>query len=135
LPYQLVLADAVLAAHVGVVVFVVAGLLLVIAGNARHWRWVNHLGFRLAHLAAISVVVAQSWFDITCPLTALETWLRTSGGGSGYSGSFVGHWLQRLLYYDAPPWVFILVYSMFGLAVVASWWYFPPAWPRARTSQ
>ena len=59
MPYQL-LADAVLALHVAIVLFVVGGLVLVIAGNFRGWRWVNRLWFRLAHLGAIAVVVAEA---------------------------------------------------------------------------
>jgi hypothetical protein len=131
MPYQL-LADAVLALHVAVVLFVVAGLVLVIAGNFLGWHWVNRLWFRLAHLGAIAVVVAETWFAITCPLTTLEMWLRAKGAGPTYSGSFIEHWLQRLLYYDAPAWVFTLVYSLFGLLVLATWWYFPPGAGRSR---
>jgi hypothetical protein len=126
LPYQ-VLADAVLVVHVGIVLFVVAGFVLVVAGNVRHWRWVNHLWFRLAHLGAIAVVVAESWVGITCPLTTLEMWLRARAGVSTYSEGFVEYWLQRVLYYDAPPWVFTVGYTLFGVLVAASWWYFPPA--------
>jgi hypothetical protein len=129
LPYQ-VLADAVLVVHVGIVLFVVAGFVLVVAGNVRQWGWVNHLWFRLAHLAAIAVVVAESWIGITCPLTTMEMWLRARGGVSTYSGGFVEYWLQRVLYYDAPPWVFTVGYTLFGLLVAATWWYFPPAWRR-----
>jgi len=124
-PYQL-LADAVLALHVAIVAFVVGGLVAVIAGNVLHWRWVNGLGFRIAHLGAIVFVVAQTWLGMACPLTSLEVWLRVRARQGGYSGSFIEHWLQRLLYYDAPPWVFTAVYSLFGLAVLATWWYFPP---------
>lgn len=131
MPYQL-LADAVLALHVAVVLFVVAGLVVVIAGNLRGWRWVNQLWFRLAHLGAIAVVVAESWFAITCPLTTLEMWLRAQGAEPTYSGSFIEHWLQRLLYYDAPNWVFTLVYSLFGALVLATWLYFPPGTGRQR---
>ena len=126
LPYQ-ILADTVLALHLGIVLFVVAALVLVVGGNWRGWRWVNHLGFRLAHLAAIGVVVAESWFGVTCPLTTLEMWLRARAGASTYREGFVEHWLQRILYYDAPPWVFTLGYTLFGLLVAATWWYFPPA--------
>jgi hypothetical protein len=123
----LLLADVVLALHVGVVAFVVGGLVLVVAGNLRGWGWVNALWFRLAHLAAIAVVVAESWFGVVCPLTTLEMGLRARApGGTTYGGSFVGHWLQRLLYYDAPPWVFMLAYTLFGVAVAAAWWIFPP---------
>ena len=120
------LADAVLVLHVAIVSFVVGGLLLVIAGNLGHWRWVNNLWFRLAHLAAISVVVAEAWLGLACPLTTLEMWLRAQAGASTYGGGFIEHWLQKVLYYDAPSWVFALLYSVFGLLVVATWWYFPP---------
>lgn len=101
LPYQL-LADAVLALHVAVVVFVVGGLVLVVAGNLRGWRWVNAWWFRLAHLAAILVVVAEAWFGVVCPLTTAEAWLRSQALAAAYSGGFIEHWLQRLLFYEAP---------------------------------
>ena len=64
------LADAVLALHVAIVAFVIAGLILTIAGNLLAWRWVNALWFRLAHLGAIVIVVAESWFGVVCPLTS-----------------------------------------------------------------
>lgn len=124
-PYQL-LADAVLALHAGVVAFVVGGLFLIVAGNLRGWRWVNRPWFRVAHLAAIAVVVAEAWFGAACPLTTLEMWLRAQARAATYSGSFIEHWLQRALYYVAPPWVFTLGYSLFGLIVAAVWWRFPP---------
>lgn len=125
LPY-LLLADTVLVVHFAIVAFVVGGLVLILVGNLRGWRWVNGWWFRLAHLAAIGVVVAQAWLGATCPLTTLEMWLREQAGAETYRGSFIAHWLQRLIYYEAPLWVFTLVYSVFGLLVVASWWRFPP---------
>ncbi len=124
-PYQL-LADLVLALHVAIVAFVVGGLVVIIVGNLLRWRWVNAWGFRLAHLGAIGFVVAETWLGIVCPLTSLEVWLRAHAGQGAYSGGFIEHWLQRVLYYDAPPWVFTTVYSLFALAVVAAWWYYPP---------
>ncbi len=125
MPYQL-LADAVLALHFALVVFVAGGLVLVVAGNLRRWRWVNLFWFRLLHLAAIAIVVAEAWFGATCPLTSLEMWLRAQARASTYAGSFIEHWLHRVLFYEAPPWVFVLGYSLFGLLVVATWLYFPP---------
>ena len=122
-----ILADFVLMLHVAVVVFVVGGWVLVVVGNVRGcWHWVNALWFRLLHLAAIAVVVAQTWLGITCPLTTLESWLRLKAGQSSYNAGFIEHWLGQLLFYDAPSWVFTLVYSVFGLLVAASWWTFPP---------
>lgn len=119
-------ADAVLVAHVAVAAFVVAGLILAIAGNLRGWHWVNNLWFRIAHLAAIGVIVAEAWLGVVCPLTTLEMWLRAQAGVKTYGGGFVEHWFQELLYYDAPPWVFVFGYTAFGCMVLATWWYFPP---------
>lgn len=124
-PYQLA-ADAVLVLHAGVVVFVVGGLVFVVAGNLRGWHWVNRRSFRLAHLAAIAMVVVQASLGRLCPLTTLESWLRVQAGTPSYSKSFIEHWVQRLLYYDAPFWVFTLAYTVFGLLVIAAWRAFPP---------
>ena len=126
LPYPL-LADLVLAVHVATVAFVVAGLVLIVAGNLRGWRWVNALWFRLLHIAAIAIVAAQAWLGVTCPLTTLEMWLRAQAHLPTYGGAFIGHWLQTILYFDAPAWVFTLAYTAFGLLVVATWIRFPPA--------
>jgi hypothetical protein len=120
------LADAVLTLHLGIVVFVIGGLVLIVVGNLRSWRWVNGIAFRLAHLAAIAVVAAEAWLGVTCPLTMLEMWLRTKARAGTYDGSFLEHWLGRMLYHDAPAWAFTLAYSLFALAVAAAWWRFPP---------
>jgi hypothetical protein len=120
------LADLVLTVHFAIVAFVVAALPLIVVGNLRGWRFVNGWWFRLAHLAAIAVVVAQAWLGVVCPLTTLENWLRARAGQAVYESSFIEHWLTRLLFYAAPAWVFTAVYTAFGLAVAAAWWRFPP---------
>lgn len=120
------LADMVLVLHVAIVLFVVAGLLLVVGGNLAGWRWVNHWWLRLLHLAAIAVVVAESWLGITCPLTTWEMALREAAGQDAYAGGFLQHWLHRLLYWDAPAWVFTSAYTVFGLTVAWAWWRWPP---------
>jgi hypothetical protein len=120
-------ADAVLILHALFVAFVVLGLALVLIGNWRDWQWVRHFGFRLAHLLAISVVVAQSWLGAICPLTSWEMGLRARAGDATYPGAFVAHWIERLLYYRAPDWVFIVVYTAFAALVAASW-----VWVRPR---
>jgi hypothetical protein len=127
-------ADMVLVVHVAVVVFVVSGLVLVVIGNLRHWQWVNSAALRVAHLLAIAVVVAEAWLGIDCPLTTLEASLRSAAGASVQRRGFVEHWLHQLLYFDAPAWLFVLLYSVFGGLVVAAWRAFPPVWPRRRRS-
>src|SRR4051812_33809809 len=116
MPYQF-MADAVLILHVGIVLFIVLGQALIVAGALLGWRWIRHLVFRALHLAAILYVALQTWFGLVCPLTTLEQWLRVQAGEGTYTGDFIGHWLSRLLFYEAPPWVFIAVYSIFALLV------------------
>lgn len=126
LPY-LLLADVVLTLHFAVVAFVVGGALAVWLGNALGWRGANAPLFRWVHMAAIGFVVLQSWLGAHCPLTVLEVWLRTQARGAGYDQrSFIEHWVQQLLYFEAPSWVFALAYSLFGLGVLWLWWRFPP---------
>ncbi len=119
-------ADAVLLVHVAFVAFVVLGQLYVMLGWALSWPSARNRLFRHLHLAAIGVVVLQAWLGLVCPLTLLELHLR--GGDAGWSEgqSFIGYWLSRLLYYQAPAWVFTTVYTLFGLVVLSCYLGYPP---------
>jgi hypothetical protein len=119
-------AAAILVTHVLFVVFVVFGLILVYAGWTLSWQWVRNPWFRVAHLFAIGIVVLQSWFGVICPLTIWEMNLRAKAGESIYEGSFIIHWLNQLLYYQAPPWVFVVCYTVFGGLVLFSWFVVRP---------
>jgi hypothetical protein len=132
-PMYQALADLVLVTHFAVALFVVGGLGAIVLGGVLGWRWSASLVFRGAHLAAISFVVAQAWLGETCPLTTLESWLRTQAGTPGYSKGFIEHWVTAALFYSAPTWVFTAVYSAFGCAVLAAWFYFPPVWRKGNS--
>ena len=127
--YQ-VLANAVLMLHVGVVLFIVGGLIVILIGGALRWQWVRNGWFRGLHLAAMSYVAIQSWFGLVCPLTTLELWLRAQAGQRVYEGDFIAYWLSKLLFFDAPPWVFIVAYTGFALVVASSWYFVRPVWRR-----
>lgn len=116
------LADAVLILHAAYVGFVVGGFLLTLAGLRLGWRWVRNRWFRGLHLAAILYVVVQGWLGIQCPLTTLENALRRRAGQEAYSESFIQDWLHRILFFQADSWVFTTVYTVFGAAVLATWW-------------
>lgn len=120
------LADAVLILHVGVVLFNVGALVLVLAGARLGWPWVRNMTFRVLHLAAIAYVVITTWLGIDCGLTVLEQWLRTRAGQVSHDDAFIAHWLSRALFFEAPPWVFVTLYTAFGLLVLWSWVRVPP---------
>jgi hypothetical protein len=124
----LLAADTLLVIHVLFVCFVIGGLLLILLGKPLRWAWVRNPWFRLVHLAAIGVVVAQSWLGMICPLTTWEMFFRERAGDAVYAGTFVSHWLEAILYYQAPPWVFAVSYTAFAAAVIASW-----IWVRPRS--
>jgi hypothetical protein len=82
------LADLVVLIHLAFVLFTVLGALLVF------WR-------RKVLWLHIPAAVWAAWIEFSgkiCPLTPLENWLRMRGGGSGYGGDFVGHYLMPILY-------------------------------------
>jgi hypothetical protein len=135
-PFHLIAADLVLATHALFVAFVVLGLALILAGGLLRWSWVRNPWFRALHLAAIGIVVLQAWFGIICPLTTWEMALRGKAGDSVYAGSFIAYWLESILYFEAPPWVFTLAYTVFGTLVAIAWLLVRPrrfGWHRQRS--
>ena len=119
----MLIADAVLALHALVVLFNVAGLLMIGIGGLRGWAWTRHRGFRLTHLAVIGFVMIETILGVTCPLTLLEDWLR----GVATQQSFVQRWASALIYWNAPPWLFALIYVAFLFAVIGAWLTWPPS--------
>jgi len=82
------LADVVLIAHFAFVLFVVLGGLLVLRWPRLAWL----------HLPAAIWGVLIEYSGWICPLTPLENSLRTRGGEAGYSGGFIEHYIQPVLY-------------------------------------
>ena len=124
-------ADVVVIVHLAFVAFVVLGQVAILLGIVRGWDWVRGQTFRLLHLLAIGLVVVQAVLGTTCPLTVWEKQLRTLGGQATYTGDFLARWAHDLLFFDAPPWVFTLIYCLFGLVVLVTYLIAPPV--RART--
>ena len=81
-------SDGVLLVHLAFILFALLG-----ATIAVHWRWVLFV-----HLPA---VVWGCFVELTgrlCPLTYLENYLRIKAGQSGYSESFVEHYVIPVIY-------------------------------------
>jgi hypothetical protein len=124
----LLLADGVAVFHAAYVAFVTIGFALIAAGIAMRWEWVRAFWFRVAHLGAIAIVCAESLMETACPLTTLERQLRAMSGEASHSRDFIGYWIDRLIYYDFPPWVFVVAYAMFGILVTIVFILAPPRW-------
>ena len=124
------LADAVLALHFSLAGFVVVGEILIVLGALLGARWVRNFLFRAIHLACMIFIAGQTALGQTCPLTSLEQMLRVNAGETSYSGSFVEHWLRPLLFFDAAPWVFVMLHMTAALAIVLTWFLVPPNRPQ-----
>ena len=82
------LADTTVVLHLGFVLFVVLGGLIV--ARWRRLAWV--------HLPAAAWAAWVEFADWLCPLTPVDNWLREQGGGTTYSSSFIEHYLLPILY-------------------------------------
>ena len=82
------LADLVLIVHLTFVIFVLCGGLLVL-----RWQWIAWLHLPAALWGAI--VEFTGWI---CPLTPLENWLHSQGGGTSYRSDFIAQYLLSVLY-------------------------------------
>ncbi|MCC6126616.1 MAG: DUF2784 domain-containing protein [Pirellulales bacterium] len=125
------LADLVVAIHFAYVGFVVAGLLAILLGGWRKWRWVRNFWFRLIHFLMIAVVVGESLFGVICPLTDWEDALREKAGETVQQGTFIGRMLHDLLFLEVPQGALAPFYCVFGLIVLATVFLVPPRWPKA----
>ena len=123
-------ADAVLCVHVAIAAFAVAGQAAIIAGGLAGQLWVRDFQFRAAHLALIVFIAVQTALGQLCPLTALEQFLRQRAGQTSYAETFTQHWLQPVIFFDAPWWTFAALHSLAAIVVLGSWLMFPPSWPR-----
>jgi len=100
------LADLVLIVHAAFALFVISGGFLALRWPQLRW-W---------HLPAALWGAAIEFGGWICPLTPLESRLRSSAGQAGYSGDFIAHYLGAALY---PPALTRALQLGLGLAVVA----------------
>ncbi len=104
------LADLVLAGHCGFIAFAVLGALCTL-----RWGWVP-----LLHLPTLAWAAYIELSAGVCPLTPLENSLRLAADESGYSSSFIEHYLVPLVYppgltSDAQLWLAVSLLLLNGL--------------------
>jgi hypothetical protein len=121
------LADVIAIIHLGYVIYVILGFILIIVGIICRWKWIRSLFFRITHLLAIVGVACEALLGIHCPLTVLEFKLRYASNLSEEKVSFIGTIIDSLLYYDVPGWLFTIIYTAFALLVIITFIIAPPA--------
>jgi hypothetical protein len=114
------LAVLVLLAHLGFMLFVVLGALLVARRPRLAWL----------HLPAAAWGVFVELSGRGCPLTALENLLRLRAGLAGYAGGFVEHYLLALLYPGALTRA--LQFALAGLVLALNLALYARLWRRRR---
>jgi hypothetical protein len=110
-------AIIVLALHLAIIAFNVAGCVLIPLGAWRGWHWVRGLGWRLAHLLSLAVVAIQAMLGRACFLTTWQGEL----SGSEHVQPMIEKWMNGLIYWPLPLWVFAAAYVAVFVYVIALW--------------
>ena len=118
-------ADIVLVIHFCIVVFITSGFFLIPIGYTANWDWTSNVKLRISHCGMMVFVTLETLLGITCPLTSLENILR----GITQSESFIGYWIQQLVYWDFPTHIFFILYCIFLGWTLLMWRIFPPKRP------
>lgn len=116
------LADVVLATHLVLIAFNVAGLVLIPIGGWLGWSWVKIRWWRVLHLVSLAVVAVQAALGRDCFLTIWQSVL------SGRAPQpLITRWVNALIYWPLPPWVFTAAYIAAFVYTAALWWWVRPA--------
>ncbi|MDA8174156.1 MAG: DUF2784 domain-containing protein [Nitrospiraceae bacterium] len=63
----------------------------------------KYLSVRIFHIFGLALAFIVQLFDIYCPLTYLEVYLREKANPAGaYRGSFLAHYAEKLIYINLP---------------------------------
>lgn len=125
------LADLVVLVHLGIVLFMLAGILVVPVGGLLRWRWVRRPVWRLVHLAIMAYIVFNAARDELCFLTHWERDLRAAAGQDWRTeGSYVGRLLHDILFVDVEQHVLHRIYFVVGALVAISWIFVRPRFRR-----
>jgi hypothetical protein len=120
------LADVIVAVHVAYVSYVVLGQLAILVGAACKWNWVRNPWFRWTHFLCIAIVATEAILGITCPLTDWENDLRKLAGQKTSDLSFIGRFLDSVIFVGLEDWVLTSCYIGFAALVLATLWFIPP---------
>ncbi len=119
------LADLVLLAHLAVILFNVGGLIVIPLGGWLGWRFVRIFWWRALHVAVLAAVALQPLLGRACFLTLWQGSLMGAGGIAA-EGSALRRWIDGVIFWPLPIWVFALIYVAVFLYTLALWRLVPP---------
>jgi hypothetical protein len=125
-------ANLVAVVHIAYFLFIVGGMVAIVASLRRHIPWVRNPWFRVAHIVAIYIVLFEEITGFPCPLNILQWTLRGPADGVNESTSGVGGLLDYLLYHTISSLALDIMYWSFGALVLLMLWLVPPRWPTLR---
>ena len=124
---SIVLAEVVLAMHLVVIAFNVFGLFAIPLGGWLGWRFVRLFWWRALHLASLAVVAAQALAGQACFLTVMQDAL-----SGARQTPLIMSWINQLLFWPLPIWVFAALYVIVFLYTLALWRWIPPRRAKVR---
>lgn len=121
-----VVAAGVLTLHLAIIAFNIAGCVLIPIGAWRRWRWVRGFWWRLTHVICLAVVALQALLGRACFLTL---WQSDLSGAGPHTQPMIAGWINRLIYWSLPLWVFAVAYMLVFAYVIGLWIWVRPAAP------
>jgi hypothetical protein len=105
-----ILADTVVFLHLLWIVFLIFGAF---------WGVRNKM-VKTIHITGLLFAIVIQTFGWYCPLTDLETWLRSKHNPSlSYGGSFIAHYMEKIIYVELPR---SLIFALTLLLIALNAW-------------
>ena len=120
----MILAGSILAAHIAIILFNVFGLIAVPLGALCGWGFVRVRWWRVLHLVLLGTVALQAMLGRACILTL---WQAGAAEGAANPAPLIMGWVNRMIYWPLPIWVFAALYLVVLGYALALLWLVPPA--------
>jgi hypothetical protein len=118
-------ATLILLIHLAVVAFNVFGLVAIPLGKWLGWGFVRGFWWRFLHVLTLAAVAMQAVLGRACFLTIWENALRANVD-RGEPQPMIATWINSVLYWPLPLWVFAAGYVGVLLYALLLWRWVPP---------
>ena len=120
------LAQAVLALHMLIALFVIFGMLAIPLGMLRHWAFIYNFGWRIAHISVAAVIALQKLIGQTCFLSVWEFNLLDRAAQGHQQLPLIHTWAIDVMHWNLPLWFFTGLYVIILIYIGWLWYIAPP---------